>query len=140
MPDIRVQFANPEHLEACMELENIPLRRVIVAKIQAQDVVIALWNHEVAGYLRLEYLWGKVPLIGLIRVREERQKQGLGRCLLSFTCKHLQSQGHTFLLSSSSAHEPEPQTWHRQQGFRECGILLGVNERGQSEIFFRRPL
>ena len=36
--------------------------------------------------------------------------------------------------------EAEPQAWHRAAGFRECGIIAGINEGGIGEVFFRKEL
>jgi hypothetical protein len=36
--------------------------------------------------------------------------------------------------------EPEPQAWHRHIGFTECGALVGINDGGIGEIFFRKVL
>ena len=49
-----------------------------------EDVVIAEWNGERVGYVRLEYLWSIVPYISLIQVLPEYRRQGVGKALLRF--------------------------------------------------------
>jgi ribosomal protein S18 acetylase RimI-like enzyme len=112
----------------------------VARKIAAGEVAVAERAGERVGYVRLEYLWGTLPYIALIRVVPEHRRHGVGRSLLAFLERELRARGHTTLLSSSQADEPEPQAWHRRQGFVECGILAGVNAGGVGELFFRKPL
>ena len=86
----------------------------------------------------MEYLWSTIPYIGLIFVIDEYRKEGVGRKMHDFLENHLRAHGHEFLLSSSTANEPEPQAWHRALGFEECGMISGLNEGGIGEIFFRK--
>jgi GNAT superfamily N-acetyltransferase len=110
----------------------------VARQIAAGEVWIAEDAGMPLGYLRLEYLWGRVPYIALIRVLPEHRGRGTGRALLSAAEQHASAAGHPWLYSSSQADEPEPQAWHRRMGFSECGFLAGVNERGVGEVFFRK--
>jgi GNAT superfamily N-acetyltransferase len=112
----------------------------VARKIVAGEVAVAERDGERVGYVRLEYLWGTLPHIGLIRVTPAHQRQGVGRLLLAFLEQELRARGHDVLLSSSQVDEPEPQAWHRRQGFAECGILVGVNGGGFGEVYFRKLL
>jgi len=114
-------------------------RDIIAAKLDAGEVLIAEKDSIPVGYLRIEYLWSRLPYITLIRVLPEYRKQGVGKALLAFLERKLESAGHTVLLSSSQADEPEPQTWHRHMGFTECGRLEMIND-GVDEVFFRKDL
>jgi len=49
---------------------------------------------------------------------------------------HLKNKGHSKLYSSSQVNEEEPQSWHRNIGFIETGIINGINEGGVGEVFF----
>lgn len=107
-------------------------------QIAAGEVWIAEAAAVPVGYLRLEYLWGRIPYIALIRVLPEHRGRGTGRALLAAAEQHASAEGHPWLYSSSQADEPEPQAWHRHMGFAECGFLAGVNEGGIGEVFFRK--
>jgi len=113
---------------------------VLRRKIAAGEVFIAEQDGVAIGYLRLEFLWSKVPYIGLIRVLDAWRRRGVGRALLRFVEQDLRADGYRALYSSSQADETEPQAWHRQAGFQECGIIAGINEGGIGEIFFRKDL
>lgn len=113
---------------------------IVRRKIEWREVFVAERNDRLVGYLRLEYLWARVPYIELIRVLPEDQRQGVGKALLSYAEEFLREQGHTALYSSSQIDEAEPQAWHRRGGFEECGMIAGVNEGGIGEVFFRKKL
>lgn len=114
--------------------------RIVRRKIEDGDVFVAERDGEHVGYLRLGYLWAKLPYIELIRVLESHRRAGVGRALLAFIEADAAASGHAVLYSSSQADEPEPQAWHRRMGFEECGLLAGVNKGGIGEVFFRKRL
>ena len=113
---------------------------VLRRKIAAGEVFIAESEGMAAGYLRLELLWSSIPYIALIRVNEPVRRRGVGRALVQFVEQQLLARGHSVLYSSSQANEPEPQAWHRTMGFKECGIIAGINRGDIGEIFFRKQL
>jgi GNAT superfamily N-acetyltransferase len=62
---------------------------VIRRKITLGEIAIAEIDATRFGYLRLEYLWSRLPYIGLIWVDEQRRRQGIGRAVLEFIEKGL---------------------------------------------------
>src|SRR5215216_5610495 len=81
------------------------LPEIVRRKIEWREVIVAEFDDSLAGYLRLEYLWSKVPYIALIRVLPEYRGRGVGRGLLAFVERFLRAEGHTALYSSSQANE-----------------------------------
>jgi GNAT superfamily N-acetyltransferase len=137
--EVVVRFATLDDLvfiQQDLHIRTEILRR----KIEWQEVVVAGLNEKRVGYTLLEYLWSKVPYIALIYVLPEHRRQGIGKAMLSYIEEFLLSKGHDALYSSSQADEPEPQAWHRRQGFEECGIIAGINAGGVGEVFFRKRL
>ncbi len=118
------------------DLERAAVRR----KIGLSEIVLAEVREERVGYLRLEYLWSKIPYIGLIRVQEAFRRKGVGHAIIDFLDEFLREKGYKVLMSSSQVNEPSAQEWHRAVGFEECGIIAGLNENGIGEVFFRKPL
>ena len=112
----------------------------LARKIDAAEVIIAEMENIAVGYARFEYLWSRVPYIAVIRVRQEHQRQGVGRALLAFIERELRDAGHGLIMSSSQADELEPQQWHVHMGFRYCGRLQGINAGGIDEVFFCKEL
>lgn len=113
---------------------------VLQRKVSDGDVFLALGDKEPVGYLRLEWMWSKVPYIERIWVREPHRQAGIGRSLLAHVENEIAGRGHAVLYSSSQADESAPQAWHRRMGFEECGFLAGMNEGGVGEVFFRKAL
>ena len=136
---MNVRYATQRDLPFVHQDGYIPVH-TIARKIEEREVLVAERDSVLVGYVRIEYLWSKLPYIALIRVLPEFQRQGVGRALLAFLEEQLRAAGHTVLLSSSQADELEPQAWHRHMGFLECGRLEGLNAGGVDEVFFRRHL
>ena len=138
-PEIAVRAATEADLDFVSQDGYLP-DPVVERKVGGGDVFLALRDGEPAGYLRLEWLWSKLPYIELIRVLEPYRRTGVGRALLAHVEAEVAGRGHAALYSSSQADEPGPQAWHRRMGFEECGLLAGLNEGGVGEVFFRKAL
>ena len=113
---------------------------VVERKIGQNEVFVAELDGELAGYVRIEYLWSIQPYLSLIHVLKPQQRRGVGRALLAHIEQVLRDAGQSTLFSSSQLDEPEPQAWHRHMGFSECGIITGLNEGAVGEVFFRKSL
>ena len=137
----RVREATADDVDRISAFEHTVDRKQLMRRIgDAYLVLIVERDARVIGYLRTEFLWSRIPYIGLIGVAEQERGKGLGRRLLETLEESLRVRGYTRLLSSSQADEPEPQAWHRHMGFAECGILSGLNEGGIGEVFFVKNL
>ena len=137
MSPVTVHRAQPADLAFVAQDGYVGEDRV-ARQIAAGEVWIAGDGAASLGYLHLEYLWGRVPYIALIRILPEHRGRGVGRALVAAVEHHLAAAGHPWLYSSSQADESEPQAWHRHMGFTECGFLAGINEGGIGEVFFRK--
>jgi GNAT superfamily N-acetyltransferase len=136
---IVVRPATPLDLAFVSRDGQVPPERV-GRMIADGRVYLATCDGDPAGYARIEYLWSKIPYLGLIWVLEQHRRRGVGRSLLVAIERDARAAGHEFLYSSSQADEPPPQAWHRRMGFAECGMIAGINRGGVGEIFFRKPL
>ncbi|TFE22658.1 GNAT family N-acetyltransferase [Cohnella luojiensis] len=136
---ITARFATIEDMTAIAEKDTSLTESQLQWKLNNHEFIISCINEGIIGFLRLEYLWSKIPYIGLIRVNHEHQRKGIGRQLLAFTEEVLANRGMTKLYSSSQANEAEPQQWHRHMGFTECGIINGIND-GIGEVLFVKLL
>lgn len=109
-------------------------------KVDRQEVILVELEGQIIGYLRIEYIWSKIPYMGLIFLLREHRGKGIGSQLMEFLEEHLRSKGHKYLYSSSQLDEAAPQAWHRHIGFKEVGIISGINDGGIGEVFFRKDL
>lgn len=137
---VQFRFAEAKDLKTCLAFDHVKNAVRLNASIMQKEIIIAESYHVAIGYLRMDYLWLRIPFIGLIKLKPAYQGYGLGKKLLTFLEDHLRSHGATFLLSSSQTNEKRPQQWHRAMGFSECGVLNGLNEDGAGEIFYVKSL
>jgi N-acetylglutamate synthase-like GNAT family acetyltransferase len=139
MEQPKSRFTTLTDLDFVSQDKHIPTEKV-AHKIHQNEVIVSELEGQLVGYLRLEYLWSLVPYIALITVEDAYRRMGVGKSLLAFSAKYLAEHDHLWLYSSSQADEPEPQAWHRHMGFKDCGIIAGINAGGVSEIFFRKAI
>lgn len=137
---IVVRFASQSDLESCFVFDKSDRQDIIENKIDMHEIILVERCGEVIGYLKLEYIWSKLPYISLIFIKTEFRGKGIGSLMLNYLIEFLQLNGFRTLLSSSQVNETEPQMWHRKMGFVECGILSGINEGGIGEVFFKLDL
>ena len=137
--NVTVRLANQSDLDFVSQ-DGYLSKEEVFWKIKRKECFVLSVDSNLAGYLRLEFLWSLVPFIALILIKERYQKKGYSRDLLGFVEKTLKNRGYEVLFSSSQADEPTPQAWHRHIGFEECGVINGINEGGVGEIFFRKKL
>jgi ribosomal protein S18 acetylase RimI-like enzyme len=139
---VKIRFAVENDLTWAMKHDHdAKLANRMRYKIALNEIILAEFRSRIVGYLRLEYLWMKIPYVGLIHVSPGYRRKGIGRAMLSFLEQRLRREGHNILLSSSQVNEPFPsQAWHRAVGFDECGIINGINKGGIGEVFFRKKL
>ncbi|MFW9919531.1 MAG: GNAT family N-acetyltransferase [Candidatus Thorarchaeota archaeon] len=108
--------------------------------IQNGWVYVAENDGDIIGYARLEFIWLEIPYLALITLEDEYQGQGIGTEMIQRISNDLARQGRTSLYTSSEVMEPRPQSFHRKCGFKECGIIAGMNPKGIGEIFFVKKL
>ena len=135
-----VRFAGSDDLAWCSNQDESVDQDVLERKIPWKELLIAEMAGKRVGYLRLEYLWSKIPYIGLVKVNQEQRGQGVGRAMLRFLEAFLRENKFRVLMSSSQVNEPRAQEWHRKMEFQESGIVVGINKGGIGEIFFTKPL
>lgn len=138
--ELEIRFAEISDVVVCASIDDLIPNTIIATKIEHREIVIAEYENRVIGYLRMAYLWSRIPCLTLIRIHKEFRHQGIGRTILQFIEEELRQKGIHTLLSSAHASEPSPQAWHRAVGFKECGFLAGINEGGIGEIFYRKSL
>jgi ribosomal protein S18 acetylase RimI-like enzyme len=140
MSEIKARFATDDDRELTQKFDSIVTDDIFRFKVDHNELIIGELDGESVGYLRLEYWYLALPFIGLIVVEEEHRNKGVGRAMLTFLEEHLVKSGYDLIHSSSDVSEPEPQAWHRHMGFKDCGIITGMNDNGASEVIFRKNL
>ena len=139
-----VRAATPSDIDAiqavdCSLEEDISDAGVVRSAIDGGRVVVAIDGDEVAGYVRWEWFWDRIPYCTLARVKPSHQRQGLGRALYAHIEGDLARRGCEFWLSSTEEDNDRSLRFHRALGFRLIGAL---SELGQDvrEVFLRKDL
>jgi GNAT superfamily N-acetyltransferase len=136
---IHVRAATDDDLAFAFDEPRIP--RAIQRRMIAEgDVLVAEVGGAPVGFLRLEWIWSKIPFIALIRVLPTHRRRGVGTVLLAHLEAQLRERGHALLYSSAESPAAESQAWHRHKGFEECGFIASINSGGIGEVFFRKHL
>jgi L-amino acid N-acyltransferase YncA len=112
---------------------------ILRASIEGGRVVVAMDGDEVAGYVRYEWFWDRIPYCMLVRVKPSHQRHGLGRALYEAVEAGLREQGITFWLSSTEEENEGSLRFHRSLGFRPIGALSELDQDSR-EIFLRKDL
>jgi L-amino acid N-acyltransferase YncA len=112
---------------------------VLQAAIAGGRVAIALMGGEVAGYVRWEWFWDRIPYCVFARVQPAHQRSGAGRALYAFVEDGLRGRGCDFWLSSTEEPNDRSLRFHRALGFRLIGALSDLGQESR-EIFLRKDL
>lgn len=113
--------------------------RRFVVPIRENRMLVCAEGEQIHGYLRWVLLWGTTPMIELLRVRPEFQRNEVASRLLDELVRGSRRAGHTMLLSSTRTNNHATIEMHRALGFEHAGYLeLGAGK--PSEVLFRRLL
>lgn len=141
-----IHWARPDDLDWIDALEPHLNAIELDQKRLRQELVIARdGDGGQVGYLRLERLWGHVPFVSWILVKESHRSRGIGEAMMRWVALEMSqlSPNEQYLWSSTEPENVRSQQWHLRIGFAEAGFLAGINPGrggGKGEIFYRLPL
>lgn len=116
---------------------EIPEKRLL-RMIAEGEVFVAEVARKRVGLVRVEYLWGKTPLLTALWVEPKFRRRGIARALLRHVETLLARQGCPMLFSSTTPVNLLGQSWHTAVGFRRTGFIDRINNDGGGEFFFRK--
>ncbi len=119
--------------------QRLSKKSVLQLAIEGGRVAVALDGDKVAGYLRWEWFWDRVPLCVFVRVRPSHQRTGVGRALYAHVEADLARRRCEFWLSSAEETNDRSLRFHRALGFRLVGALSDLGQDSR-EIFMRKDL
>jgi ribosomal protein S18 acetylase RimI-like enzyme len=96
-------------------------------KIDQGEIIVAIKNTSVIGWLRYGYFWDSIPFMNMLNVIEEYRGRGTGTQLAIYWEAVLRDKGFKEVLTSTSANE-RGQFLYRKLGYKDCGALLFPNE------------
>lgn len=137
---IEIRHANEEDFSWLCEVDKAAPRSWVARTIFHGEYLIALLDGEKRGFLRYSLFWGKVPCMDVLLIDEGFRRQGVGTVLVKEWQGEMIRKGAKILMTSAMESEPEPQAWHRRNGFRESGQLTFAGVQPTPEIFFIKEL
>lgn len=134
---MRCRAARAADLAFCRANDRGVRPSYVARKVAAGECFVCEAEGSLAGYLRLELLWGLTPHIGIVNVDSSARVRGVGRALVDHVRKLLKKRRERFLFSSAAAADRGARAWHEKVGFRKCGEIRGVLDGEAPEIFYR---
>jgi ribosomal protein S18 acetylase RimI-like enzyme len=108
--------------------------------VSLDEYLMARMGGETVGFLRYSMFWGQVPFMDMIHVDAGHRRRGLGSAMFHAWQEQMRSRGASVLMTSSMEDEPEPQAWHRRNGFEPSGALTFGPVQQTPELFFIKSL
>ena len=133
--DIRI--ATEIEYAQLVKLDHHISEEILARKIEQGEVIVAVEDGTVIGWLRYGYFWDSIPFVNMLTVVEEQRGRGIGTQLTKYWERMLRAQGFTEVLTSTLAHE-RGQFLYRKLGYQDCGALLFPNE--PLEIIMRKRI
>jgi GNAT superfamily N-acetyltransferase len=133
--DIRLAIQN--EYQQLVKLDYHISANMMERKVAQGEVIVAMENSRIIGWLRYGYFWDGIPFMNMLTVVEERRGQGIGTQLIKYWENIMREKGFTEVLTSTYAHE-RGQFLYRKLGYQDCGALLFPNE--PLEIILRKSI
>lgn len=133
--DIRI--ATHDEYAQLTEIDHHISKEMMRHKIDQGEVIIAIENTTVIGWLRYGYFWDSIPFMNMLTVVEAHRGQGIGTQLITHWETVLRDKGFHEVLTSTLANE-RSQFLYRKLGYQDCGALLFPNE--PLEIILRKTI
>jgi ribosomal protein S18 acetylase RimI-like enzyme len=128
--DVEWLLCHDPHVGEPWVLRCIDLGEYFVARIQG----------DIVGFLRFSLFWGRIPYMEMIWVSSAHRRSGVGTALFRMWEDEMRRDAYGMLMTSSEADEPEPQDWHRRNGFSETGAIKLPSIQSVPEVFFLKQV
>lgn len=122
--------ANDSHVDAAWVQRCINMKEYYIARLDDKQ----------RGFLRFSFFWGTIPYMDMIGVDEDVRRSSLGTGMFNRWEKDMRKKGAKILMTSAMSNEPEPQAWHRRNGFKESGQVTFGSLQTTPEVFFVKEL
>lgn len=132
---LKVRFAKPIDFKICKPFDSGITGSKFSEKAIGKEIFLATIDGSVVGYLRIEFIWLKIPYISWIFVDKKHRNNGVASELVEFLRLCLAKKQYKFILSSFQSNAIKSKRWHSKIGFRRCGKIQDINEDESDEIF-----
>lgn len=112
----------------------------VVRCVALKEYFVAVDGEVRRGYLRFSRFWGRIPYLEMIQVDPEWRGVGIGYGLLCAWEEAMRAEGANLAMTSAMSSEPDPQAWHRMNGYEPSGELTFGAAQPTPEVFFVKAL
>ena len=133
--DIRI--ASQNQYGQLAELDHHISTEMLAHKIDQGEIIVALEDELILGWLRYGYFWDSIPFMNMLTVIEKYRGKGIGTQLVSHWETVLREKGFNEVLTSTLADE-RSQFLYRRLGYQDCGALIFPSE--PLEIILRKVI
>lgn len=137
---IVIRVGAPEDADWLHQVDKHVSRDWIDRCIGQSEYFVAEISSEAIGYLRHSWFWGTIPFLDVIWVHPDHRRSGVGGAMLAAWEQAAAKRGAQVLVTSSMSNEPEPQEWHRRNGFVASGAVTFGQAQSTPEVFFVKSL
>jgi len=120
---IHYQVAKSIHLHWLAENDTYISKDQLSKKIATKEIIVALNEDEVIGWLRFGLFWDSIPFINLLFLMEDYRNMGIGRNLVQFWEKKMLDSFPSSILMTSSQSNENGQHFFRKIGYHDAGAL-----------------
>lgn len=108
--------------------------------VALKEYFVAVEGDVRRGFLRFSRFWGRIPYLEMIQVDPAWRGVGIGYGLLQAWEEAMRAEGASLLMTSAMSDEPDPQAWHRMNGYERSGELTFGALQATPEVFFVKTL
>ncbi len=119
---VHIRFAEETDRAFWFSLDRHLTEAAFSGKVRDRTAYVVDADGQKAGLLRYFLFWDSIPFCSLLYVREDKQRQGLGRLLMNRWEQDMKARGYGLLMTSTQADE-SAQHFYRALGYRDCGGL-----------------
>lgn len=130
---IKIRYAVDSDRDFWFSLDKHMQESLFESKIRGRECYIALKDEIPAGILRYNLFWDNTPFCNLLFIDEPYRKTGIGRELMRFWERDMQSRGYDTVMTSTQSDE-DAQHFYRKLGYKDIGALM--IDDGAAELFF----
>ena len=137
---LKVVVADAEHIDWLTASDAHVSPDWVARCVKGDEYLVGTASGEPVGLLRFCWFWRAIPYMERIHVVPACRRAGVGTAMFTFWETAMRARGATLLMTSAMSNEPEPQAWHRRNGFVESGALSFGRLEPTPELFFVKDL
>ena len=117
------KFAEDLNFNDLLKKESHISKDILKNKIEKNEIIVAIVENEIVGYLRFNYFWDEIPFMNMLFIDEDFRNKGIGSELVGFWENEMKKRDFTSFMTSSLSNE-RAQDFYKKLNYKDCGSLL----------------